>query len=182
VNPAIFLALASATMFIAWWVATYNRGVRVHQHIRESRSNIDVQLKRRHDLIPNLVAVCKAYAIHEREVLETVVTARNQAVTSLQNLKSGYDDENQLVHAVNQLMTVVENYPQLRADSSFLALQKELVNTEDRIAAARRFYNANCRSWNVLRESFPSSLVVKGAPAFYFEVEPLALQTPAVDV
>lgn len=174
-NPAIFLALASATMFVAWWIATHNRGIRVLQHIRESRSNIDIQLKRRHDLIPNLVAICKAYAVHEKELLETIVTARSKAVTSLKNLNSGYDEENQLVHAVNQLIGIVENYPQLTADSSFLALQTELVNTEDRIAAARRFYNSNCRNYNVLRESFPSALVVKGPPAFYYEVEPLAL-------
>ncbi|MFM9873069.1 MAG: LemA family protein [Fimbriimonadaceae bacterium] len=168
---AIMLALGAVAMFIAWFLSTYNQGIRVTNHMRESRANIDIQLKRRHDLIPNLVAVCKGYATHEQGVFEAVVAARNNAVTSLEDMKSGYEPEAELVGAVNKLMAVVEGYPELKADGQFLALQKELVNTEDRIAAARRFYNANCRSWNVLRESFPSSLIVKGPQAFYYEVE-----------
>ncbi len=167
----MMLGLGAIAMFVAWWVSTHNQGIRVFNHIKESRANIDIQLKRRHELIPNLVAVCKGYATHEQGVFEAVVSARNKAVSSLEDMKSGYEDEAELVGAVNKLMAVVEGYPDLKADDQFLALQKELVNTEDRIAAARRFYNANCRSWNVLRESFPSSIVVKGPPAFYYEVE-----------
>jgi LemA protein len=177
----LMMALGALAMFLAWWVSTHNQGIRVFNHIRESRANIDVQLKRRHDLIPNLVAVCKGYATHEQAVFEAVVDARNKAVTSLEDMKTGYQPEADLVGAVNRMMAVVEGYPQLKADGQFLALQKELVNTEDRIAAARRFYNANCRSWNVLRESFPSSLIVKGAPAFYYEVEGVDV-VPVVEV
>ncbi len=165
------LGLGAIAMFGAWWISTYNQGIRVFNHIKESRSNIDIQLKRRHELIPNLVAVCKGYAAHEQSVFEAVVEARNRAVVSLEDMRSGYEVEADLVGAVNRLMAVVEAYPALKADGQFLALQKELVNTEDRIAAARRFYNANCRSWNVLRESFPSSMIVKGPVAFYYEVE-----------
>jgi len=167
----MMMGLGAIAMFVAWWVATYNQGIRIFNHIKESRSNIDVQLKRRHELIPNLVAICRGYAAHEQGVFESVVEARNRAVMSLEDMKSGYEEEAELVGAVNRMMAVVEGYPTLKADGQFLALQKELVNTEDRIAAARRFYNANCRSWNVLRESFPSSMVVKGPVAFYYEVE-----------
>lgn len=166
----------------AWWLGTYNQGVKVYNHIKESRANIDVQLKRRHELIPNLVEVCKGYATHEKGVFEAVVVARNRAADSLSHLETGYSEESELVSAVNKMMAVVEAYPQLKADGQFLALQKELVNTEDRIAAARRFYNANCRSWNVMRESFPSSLVVKGPEAFYYEVDGVAVEPVSVDL
>jgi LemA protein len=175
------LAMGSLAVFLAWLVATYNRGVRLRQNIIESRSNIDVQLKRRHDLIPNLVNVCKGYAAHEQSVFELVTSARTRAVESLVNHAHGYDDEVELVAAFNRLIHLVEAYPLIKSDSQFLALQKELVNTEDRIAAARRFYNSNCRAWNVLTEQFPSSLVVKGPQAFYYEVEGVDL-VPLVDL
>ncbi|MBL8066936.1 MAG: LemA family protein [Armatimonadetes bacterium] len=178
---AIFLLLGSVAVFVAWFLATFNRGVRLRQNIVESRANIDVQLKRRHDLVPNLVAVCKGYASHEQAVFESISAARANAIESLAHHETGYETEAQLVSAMNRLVALVEAYPQIKADSQFLALQKELVNTEDRIAAARRFYNANCRGWNVLRESFPSSLVVKGPEAFYYEVEGVDL-VPVIDL
>lgn len=165
--------LAIAGVAIIWIVATFNKGVRLQQTVRESRANIDVQLKRRHELIPQLVAVVKSYANHEQGIFVAIAEARAKASASLNDVKSGYEDESELIHAVNKMMAVVEGYPELKADQHFAALQKELANTEDRIAAARRFYNANCRAWNVFREAFPSSMLVSGPPAYYFEVEGL---------
>lgn len=178
---AVFLLLGAVAVLLAWVFATYNRGVRLRQNIVESRANIDIQLKRRHDLVPNLVQVCRAYATHEQAVFESIAAARAKAIEGISHPESGYESEAELVTAMNKLVGIVEAYPQIKADSQFLAVQKELVNTEDRIAAARRFYNANCRGWNVLRESFPSSMVVKGSEAFYYEVEGIGL-VPPVDL
>jgi len=172
----ILLGIAGA--IIVWIIATFNKGVRLQQTVRESRANIDVQLKRRHELIPQLVAVVKGYATHEQGIFVAIAEARAKATQSLSDLKSGYEEENELVHAVNRMMAVVEAYPQVKADQQFIALQKELTNTEDRIAASRRFYNANCRAWNVFREAFPSSMLVSGPPAYYFEVEGLDVAPP----
>ena len=160
---------------VFWLVATYNRGVRLRQTLAGSKANIDVQLRRRHDLVPNLVSVCKAYASHESALFESVAAARAQAVQSLATHAAGYRGETELVSAMNKLVGLVEAYPQIKADAQFLALQKELVSTEDMIAAARRFYNANVRDWNVLSQSFPSSLVVQGAQEEFYEVEEAAL-------
>lgn len=162
-----------AAAIILWIIGMFNKGVRLQQTVRESRANIDVQLKRRHELIPQLVAVVKGYATHEQGIFTAVAEARTKATQSLSDLKSGYEEESELVHAVNRMMAIVEAYPQVKADQQFIVLQKELTNTEDRIAASRRFYNANCRAWNVFREAFPTSMLVSGPPAYYFEVEGL---------
>jgi LemA protein len=155
-------------------LAWYNKLVRLRQLIRESWGNVDVQLRRRYDLIPNLVATVKGYATHERDVLERVIEARNRAQANRGAVGSQSEDERQLVDATKQLFAVVETYPQLKASANFLALQKELVDTEDRIAAARRFYNANVRDYNVSRTTFPVMLVAGFGdfpPQDYFEVE-----------
>lgn len=164
---------------LLWFVVTLNRFVRLKTLIRESWANVDVALKRRYDLIPNLVETVKGYAAHEREALARVVEARNRAVASTGPVGQQAEDENQLVRSVNQLLARAEAYPQLRASESFLALQRELVNTEDRIAAARRFYNANVREYNVLGQQFPSMLVGGMAgfvPADFFEVDDIAIR------
>ncbi len=164
---------------LLWLIATLNRFVRLKTLIRESWANVDVALKRRYDLIPNLVETVKGYATHERETLAKVVEARNRAVASNGPIGQQAEDENQLVRSVNQLLARVEAYPVLKASEGFLALQRELVNTEDRIAAARRFYNANVREYNVLGQQFPSMLVggMAGfAPADFFEVDDVAIR------
>jgi LemA protein len=159
---------------IALPIAWYNKLVRLRQLIRESWGNVDVQLRRRYDLIPNLVNTVKGYAQHERDVLDRVIDARNRASANHGAVASQSEDERRLVDATKQLFAVVESYPQLKASANFLALQRELVDTEDRIAAARRFYNANVRDYNVTRTTFPTMLVAGFGdfpPEDYFEVE-----------
>src|SRR5688500_17626296 len=140
-------------------MATFNRLVRVRQHIGESWSDIDVELKRRYDLIPNLVESVKGYAAHERGVLEEVVALRNRAAANHGSASEQAVDESALTLGVKQLFAVAESYPQLRADAHFLALQEELAVTEDRLAAARRFFNGNVRELNQLCDSFPTNIV-----------------------
>ncbi len=144
---------------LIWLIATYNRFSRLTQHVRESWSGVDVELKRRHDLIPNLVETVKGYATHERETIERVVAARAQAMQAGAHLKERVDGEAQLGQSLGRLLAVAEAYPALKADRNFLELQRELSLTEDRIAASRRFYNANVREINGLRAAFPSNIV-----------------------
>lgn len=140
-------------------VVTYNVLVRLRQHCRESWSGIDTELKRRYDLIPNLVESVRGYAQHERQVLELVTQARAAAVASTGSPASQAKDENVLIDALKQMFAVVENYPDLKASGNFLALQRELANTEDHIQAARRFYNANVRDYNTRLQVFPSNMI-----------------------
>lgn len=159
---------------LVWLIATYNRFARLAQLVRESWSGVDVELKRRHDLIPNLVEIVKGYARHERETLEMVVAARTRAVQAGDRLRERVEGEAALARSLDRLIAVAEAYPELKADGHFLSLQRELALTEDRIAASRRFYNANVRELNGLRVEFPSNLVA-GAFGFreerYFELE-----------
>ncbi|MEM7809167.1 MAG: LemA family protein [Planctomycetota bacterium] len=154
-----------------WWIAVHNRLVRLQQHVYETWADIDVELKRRHDLVPKLVATVKGYAAHERDVLERVVTARNAAVEEARPERLGFE-ETKLQRGLSRLFAVAEGYPQLKADRNFLELQHELALTEDRLAAARRFYNANVRELNATAQSFPASLVAgtRFRPAEYFEI------------
>lgn len=157
----VLLAIVGVPLVVAlvWFIATYNRLVGVRQHIRESWSDVDVELKRRYDLIPNLVATVKGYAAHERAVLEEVSALRNRAAANHGRASEQAADENALAIGVKHLFAVAENYPQLRADAHFLALQQELAMTEDRLAAARRFFNGNVRELNQLCDSFPTNFV-----------------------
>ncbi len=165
---AVVFVIVVAAVPLLWLIGTYNGLVRLRNHCRESWSGIDTELKRRYDLIPRLVEVVKGYAKHEREVFERVAQARSTAVNSNGSPASQARDENALVGAMKGLFAVVERYPDLKASGHFLALQAELVNTEDRIAAARRFYNANVRDFNTRREVFPANLL---AGLFKFERE-----------
>jgi len=149
-----------------WLVGNYNRFVGLRQHIRESWSDIEVEMKRRYDLIPNLVETVRGYAKHEREVLAMVVQLRNRALANHGTATEQAVDENALQIGVKRLFAVAEAYPQLKADAHFLALQQELANCEDRIAAARRFFNANVRDMNQLCDCFPSNVA---AGLFGFE-------------
>ena len=140
-------------------IGMYNSLVKIRQQCKESWSDIDTELKRRYDLIPNLVETVKGYAKHERETLDAVIQARTRAVASTGSPESQAADENTLVGSMKTLFAVAESYPDLKADKNFLRLQSELANTEDRIQASRRFYNGNVRDMKVRIESFPSSLI-----------------------
>jgi LemA protein len=155
-----------ALLALVWFVANFNRFTRIRQHIRESWAGIDIELKRRYDLIPNLVETVKGYAAHERSVLEEVVTLRNRAAASTGPAAEQAVDESALARGMKRLFAVVENYPQLKSDAHFRALQLELANTEDRLAAARRFFNGNVRELNQMCDSFPTNLL---AGMFGFE-------------
>ncbi len=144
---------------LIWFIATYNRFARLGQLVKESWSGVDVELKRRHDLVPNLVATVKGYAQHEKETLELVVAARARAVQAGDALRERVDGESELTRSLGRLIAVAESYPELKADRHYLELQRELSLTEDRIAASRRFYNANVRELNALRIEFPSNIV-----------------------
>jgi len=165
-------------------VGMYNSLVRGRNHVRESWSGIDTELKRRYDLIPNLVETVKGYARHEREVLERVIEARTRAVSSTGSPESQARDENALVGSLRQLFAVAEGYPDLKASHNFLELQRQLAETEDRIQAARRFYNANVRDYNNRCEMFPTSLMAGlfgFRPEQFFEIESaLERAAPAV--
>ena len=143
----VFLGIIGGVLLLAllWVVVNYNRFARLRQHIRESWSDIDIELKRRYELIPNLVETVKGYAGHERETLEEVTRLRNQAMADRGSATSQAVNETAMLLGLKKLFAVIEAYPTLKADTHFLALQQELSITEDRIAAARRFYNANVR-------------------------------------
>ncbi len=159
--PVIILAVITI-----WVVLNYNALVRIRQQVGESWSGIDTELKRRYDLIPNLVEAVKGYASHEREVLQDVTEARARARSSAGSPESQAQDEKALVMSMDRLLAVAEGYPDLKANENYLALQHELANTEDRIQAARRFFNANVRDLNTRIEVFPSNLI---AQMFHFE-------------
>ena len=149
-----------------WWFATYNGLVRKKQACRESWADIDVELKRRHDLIPNLVSTVKGYASHESGVLTEVTKLRDQAVADQSgNQQTRGEVESKLSAGIGQVLMRAESYPDLKASDNFLALQKELEETETRIERARRFYNANARSYQIGCQVFPSSIVA-GAQGF----------------
>lgn len=177
-NIALVLVLIGVGVPLIWLIATYNRFIALKQHLRESWSDIDVELKRRYELIPNLVEVAKGYAKHERELFERVTQLRNAAVASQGAANAQAADEEKLCLGLRQVFAVAESYPALRADAQFLALQKQLAETEDRIAAARRLYNGNVRDLNRLREQFPTNFVagMAGASeaATYFELSDAA--------
>ncbi len=160
-------------------IVQYNGLVTLRNHIRDAWANVDTELKRRYDLIPNLVATVKGYATHEREVLERVIELRNRCAAQTAQGATQQAEEQQLVENLKRVLIIAENYPQLKADQHFLKLQQELVNTEDRIQAARRFYNGNVRDYRNKCESFPSNLVA-GMFNFkaeeYFNVEPAVRQ------
>jgi len=167
--PVIILVIV-----LLWAALNYNLLVRIRQQVAESWSNIDTELKRRYDLIPNLVETVKGYAAHERDTLAAVVEARERARNSTGSPAQQAADEKKLVGSVQKLLAVAEGYPDLKASKNFLALQEELTVTEDRIQAARRFYNANVRDLNTRIEVFPSNIIASlfnFHRAEFFEVE-----------
>ena len=163
--PLLLIALVVIAP-LGWLIGSYNRFARLRQHMRESWSDIEVEMQRRYELIPNLVETVKGYAKHEREVFSEVTELRNRAAANHGTASSQAVDERALLIGIDKLYAVAEAYPDLKASAHFLALQEELTLTEDRIAAARRFYNGNVRDLNQLCESFPTNLV---ASMFNFE-------------
>jgi LemA protein len=181
---AIIVVVGFIVLLVLWVAFIYNALVRGRNHCDEAWSNIDTELKRRYDLIPNLVSTVKAYAAHERETLDRVTHARNAAVASQGTPASQAKDENVLVDSLKRLLAVVESYPDLKANQNFLKLQEELVNTEDRIQRARRFYNGNVRDYNNRVQVIPSALIARPCgfkEREFFEIEAaVERQTPVV--
>lgn len=166
--PPILIVAGLLSIPLLWAIINYNRFTRIYQHLLESWSGIEVEMKRRYELIPRLVETARAYANHEREVLEQVVALRNRAMANHGTAAEQAVDESALALGMKQLFAVAEAYPQLKSDVHFLALQRELAHTEDRIAASRRFYNGNVRELNQLCEQFPTNVI---AGTFDFEKE-----------
>jgi len=180
----VIIIVALIVILAIWAIASYNGLVRLRNLVQEAWRQIDVELKRRHDLIPNLVETVKGYASHERETLEAVTAARTAAAAPGASVQQQAQNEGMLSAALGRLFAVAEAYPQLKANENFLGLQRELSATEDRIAAGRRYYNANVRTLNTKVESFPSSILAgmfHFSRADYFELEDAAeRQAPTV--
>lgn len=176
-----YIVLGVIAAFIIWIIATYNKFVRLMAQSKEAWADIDVQLKRRYDLIPNLVETVKGYATHERETLDSVTQARNQATqihvdptnVTPEQITAMAGAEKGLGQALGRLMAIAENYPDLKANTNFLQLQGELSDTENKIQAARRFYNGNIRDLTIGIQSFPGNVIANmfGFKAMeYFEL------------
>jgi LemA protein len=147
-------------LLLVWGVVTYNKLVRQRNQVDAAWAQIDVQLKRRYDLIPNLVETVKGYAAHERGTLDAVIQARNSAVGNSQSAPgSRAETENALTQTLGRLFALAEAYPNLKANENFNALQGELANTEDKIAYARQFYNASVQTYNTSTQSIPTNIV-----------------------
>jgi LemA protein len=152
----IYIIIAVIVIILLILGTMYNGLVRLNIRAQEAWSDITVQLKRRYDLIPNLVNTVQGYAAHEKSVFEDVANARSQAMNA-QGVKATADAENQFSQTLKSLFAVTENYPELKANENFLELQSQLVDTEDKIQAARRFYNAIVRDFNTRRKTFPTN-------------------------
>ena len=177
----MLILLGFILITVIWMVSIYNSLVRLRQHMKDSWSGIETELRRRYDLIPNLVETVKAYAAHEKDVLKEVTEARSRAVESSGSPSHQAADENVLVNALGHLFALSEGYPELKASQNFLELQKELSNTEDRIQASRRFYNGNVRDLNTRIEIFPSNIIAslfQFKHAEYFEIDEVAATRP----
>jgi LemA protein len=183
-TSALVIPGVALLVVVVWIVIAFNTLVRLRNHCDESWSDIDTELRRRYDLIPNIVSAVQAYATHERTVFEHVAAARGAALHSDGSPASQARDENAMVQSMRQLLAVAEAYPDLKASRHYLELQRELANTEERIQRARRFYNANVRDLNTRIEIVPSSLVAQRfgfARREYFEVDPIVREVPQVN-
>ena len=186
----IGILLILVLVAILWGVSAYNSLVKARNVIQESWRQIDVELNRRYALIPNLVETVRGYASHERGVLEKVTSLRQNAMALAAQVQGAPNEqraaaESALTEAVRGLMVSVESYPNLKSNTNYLELQRELADTEDRIAASRRFYNANVRDYNTRIESVPTNIIAgmgKFERATYFEVnDPTVRQAPTVN-
>lgn len=174
----ILLILIALVLFIA--IGIYNSLVNLRNRSDNAWAQVDVQLRRRYDLIPNLVETVKGYAKHEREVFQKVTEARSKAINA-ETVKAQGDAENMLTGALKSLFAVVENYPELKANQNFLMLQEELAGTEGKIAYARQFYNDTVMKFNVKQQVFPSNIVAnmfRFKEKEYFEIEEPEARAP----
>ncbi len=176
----MYYVIGVVVALVLWLVMAYNTFVRYRNRTQESWADIDVQLKRRYDLIPNLVNTVQGYAAHEKETLANVTEMRTRAM-GMQDPAKRAEAENMLTDALKSLFAVSENYPDLKANQNFLELQKELSDTENKIQSARRFYNTNVRDLNTALQSFPNNLV-SGMFGFkesvFFELDDEAAKEP----
>ena len=180
----LLVIVAVPLLVAAFAVGLYNALVRLRNRVKNAWSQIDVQLKRRHDLIPNLIETCKGYMTHERETLESITKARNLAAQSSGGVADQANAENQLSQALSNFYVVVENYPDLKASTNFLQIQEELTSTENKIGFARQFYNDETMKFNTKIEIFPSSIIAgtfNFKQAEFFEIEePAEREVPKV--
>lgn len=170
---SLIIILAIIVILILWMFGMYNGLVRMRNQVRNAWSQIDVQLKRRHDLIPNLVETARGYMKHERETLEAITKARNLAVQANGVAEQG-KAEGQLNEAISRFLVVVENYPDLKASQNFLALQEELTTTENKVGFSRQFYNDQVQRFNTKIESVPTNIMANMfnfKQADFFEIE-----------
>ena len=180
----LIIVIVLVVVLVGFLVLSYNGLVRSRNQVENAWSQIDVQLKRRLDLIPNLVETVKGYAAHERETLEAVVNARNTALAAPDTPPAQAEANNMLSGALRQLFALSEAYPDLKANQNFLALQEELTATEGRVAYARQFYNDSVLTYDNKLESFPTVIIAKSfdfEPKEYFEAEDLARTAPTVE-
>ena len=177
ITTIIVIVLVVLLLFVA---GLYNRFIKLRTRVREAWADIDVQLKRRYDLIPNLIETVKGYADHEKQTLQNVTEARTQAMNA-EGASEKAEAENMLSGALKSLFAVSESYPDLKANENFLELQRELTDTENKIQSARRFYNTNVRDMNISVESFPSNIIAgifKFTKEPFFELEEEAAKEP----
>jgi len=170
---AVWVLIGIVVLVLLWVIVTYNGLVRLRNQWQNAWAQIDVQLKRRHDLIPNLVETAKGYMKHERETLEAVTKARNLAQQA-SGAGQASQAERQLSSALGQFFLVVERYPELKANQNFLALQEELTSTENKIGFARQFYNDQVMRYNIRIQSFPTKIIANAfgyTKADLFELE-----------
>lgn len=160
-----WIILGIVALVAVWGIVTYNGLVAMRQRTDQAYADIDVQLHQRHDLVPNLVETVKGYAAHERETLDAVISARNQA-TQAQGPGEAAAAETVLTGALGRLFALAEAYPDLKANQNFLGLQRELANVEDKLAAARRFFNNAVQEYNSAIESFPAVLFARSLGFF----------------
>lgn len=155
----VLIVIAIGAILSFWLIALYNSLIKLRNQTQEAWSDIDVQLKRRYDLIPNLVETAKGYAKHEQETFQKVIEARNSAM-STENVEDKAQAENMLSSTLKSIFALAESYPDLKANQNFLKLQDELSDTENKIQASRRFYNGNVRDYNTKKQTFPNNVLV----------------------
>ena len=178
-----WVIIGIVALVLLWAIVTYNRMIALRNRIDNAWSQIDVQLRRRYDLIPNLVETVKGYAAHERETFEAVTKARQLGIDA-RSVKDQAEAENMITQALRRLFAVAEAYPQLRASENFMQLQEELSGTESKIAYSRQFYNDQVMTYHNLIQAFPASMVASlggFTKRDYFEMEEAARQPVKVD-
>lgn len=165
----LWIIVGILVILIIWAISVYNGVIVLKNRTEESWSDIDVQLKRRHDLIPNLIETVKGYAKHEKDLFEQVTKARSEAISAKEPADLA-GKENALSGALRSVFAVAENYPELKASQNFIELQNELSDTENKIEAARRFYNTNVRDFNTKVQIFPNSIIANMMSPKSFEL------------